>query len=117
MPTPQLPDSVSALARQLRDEQVARWQRGEQAPAEEYLQRHPALGDDPDGLFLLVETEIELRRAGGATVELPEYLRRFPQLEARLRQRFAILESTDPLPATEPMRRAAGALPAVPGFE
>src|SRR5262249_32234761 len=59
------------------------WGRGERAPAEDYLARHPAVAADPEAAVEVVYQEFVLREAD-------EFLRRFPHLADRLRPLFEL---------------------------
>src|SRR5262249_9782935 len=134
--TPASPDRSPpvGLFAELRADQRRRWQAGERVPAEEYLERHPALRADPEGAVDLVYGEYLLREGVGEQPEWAEYLRRFPQyadvLRAQVELHRALVASSDgtiayaPRPPSEdvtlPVGPAApgdGAGPAVPGYE
>jgi eukaryotic-like serine/threonine-protein kinase len=110
----------------LRLDQRRRWRRGEPLPVEGYLERHPALHADPDGVLDLIYNEMLLAEEAGARPELAEYLRRFPRFDAEIRLLFEVHQALegDSLPETDsvPRQRAVpaardGGGDAVPGYE
>lgn len=74
--------------------QQERWQRGERALLEEYLEQLPALRDDADALLYLVMHEVSLRDERRETPGVDEYLKRFPILAAGLRREFELRWAT-----------------------
>jgi len=76
-------ETASLLERVLR-EMAAAWQRGERAPAEDYLNRYPDLRDDPEAAVRLVYEEFCLRQECGQEIASEELTRRFPQWAAEL---------------------------------
>jgi serine/threonine-protein kinase len=77
----------------LRSDQLRRWQHGQRFPAEAYLAEVPALQADPELAIDLIFSEFALRRdLLRETPSLDEYLARFPQHSAALRQQY-LLES------------------------
>jgi tetratricopeptide (TPR) repeat protein len=118
-----LRDDGGPPADPLLDDQRARWRRGERVAAEAYLEQHPAL--PADALLDLIYQEIVLLQEAGEAPQLAEYLRRFPQFAAELKDQFEVdqaLESgrlfgeaktrADPRPAPP-----AAAPVAIPGYE
>jgi tetratricopeptide (TPR) repeat protein/tRNA A-37 threonylcarbamoyl transferase component Bud32 len=119
----------------LQADQRQRWRGGERTPVETYLEQHPALRSDPDGVLDLIYHEMLLRGEFGDLPRLAEYLARFPQFEAEVRRLFEVdqvLESeplhdglTDGLPATRmgcgsdapPLVQPLAQMDAVPGYE
>jgi predicted ATPase/predicted Ser/Thr protein kinase len=107
------------------DELVSRWRRGERAPAEAFLQRHPHLS--PEAAFELVLTEVVLRQEYGEPALLDEFSWRFPQFAERLRRHFglyATLAAEDVGGSTSPAEAPVAAIPTprrgfpmVPGYE
>lgn len=77
------------------DDQRNRWRRGEPATVEDYLERFPSLGDDPEGLLDLIYNEVVLRDEHGQAASLDEYQARFPDLAAPLRDLFEIHGAID----------------------
>jgi hypothetical protein len=105
----------------LQADQRERWQRGDRASVETYLEERPALQSDPDGLLDLIYHEMLLREESGETPRLPEYLERFPRFEAELRRRFDVHQVVESelldmayrqrrsrLPSTRPPSRRSG---------
>lgn len=74
----------TTLVRSLLDDQRRRWRAGEPLPVEEYLTKHPALRDDPEGLLDLIHNEVVLREEQGESPGTTEYETRFPTLAAPL---------------------------------
>jgi serine/threonine protein kinase/Tfp pilus assembly protein PilF len=79
----------------LHQEQRSRWQRGERVLVEQFLKDHPALATDPEGLLELVYHEILLREQCGDTPQLEEYLGRFPELTAQLKDQFEVHQALE----------------------
>ncbi len=113
-------------------DQCARWPRGERVLAEVYLAEHPGLRADVEAALDLIGNEMLLRREIGERVELEEYLGRFPEWTAQIRDLFeverAIQDAAPPAPtwrreaATSPgfitpRPAESAALPAVPDYE
>jgi WD40 repeat protein/tRNA A-37 threonylcarbamoyl transferase component Bud32 len=69
-------DQLSKLAR---IDQAQRWQRGDRRPAEEYIDRFPALRADHDGAVDLIYHEYLLREKHADQPALGEFTRRFPE--------------------------------------
>ncbi len=101
---------LQELVAQLEDDQRARWQRGERVRVEDYLERHPALRDEPETVVDLVYNEFLLRQQRGETPQPEEYLERFPDLAESLRRQFEVHQFVPPL-------APAGKLPDVPGYD
>jgi tetratricopeptide (TPR) repeat protein/tRNA A-37 threonylcarbamoyl transferase component Bud32 len=107
----------------LRDDQRARWQRGERVVVEAYLDQHPAL--PPDAQLDLIYNEVVLLQEAGEAPRLEEYLRRFPQFAAQLKDQFEVdqaLESGrlfgDARTLVEHRPASPAAAPAaIPGYE
>lgn len=75
---------------QLRQRQVAEWQRGERTLVEQLITSlQPVLITD-DLLLDLVCAEIGLREEVAETIDQDEYIRRFPHLETALRRQFEV---------------------------
>jgi serine/threonine protein kinase len=73
-------ESADRLARLLLVDQHRRWALGRPEPVEFYLEQHPVLRTDPEGLLDLLYNEICLRERHGQAVSLADYQRRFPEL-------------------------------------
>src|SRR5262245_443339 len=125
-------ESLRQLAFRLLDEQRARWARGDPAPVEDYLSRHPELLADPGAVVDLIYQEVLLQKEQGRVLALSDCVRRFPHYEAELRDQFElheVLESPslrEPLPVagTAGPSSAAGVTgerapiwPSIPGYE
>jgi serine/threonine protein kinase len=119
----QPPQHSGQLATLLRDDQRACWRRGERVAVEVYLDRHPALSADAQ--LDLIYNEVVLLQEAGETPHLEEYLRRFPQFAAQLKDQFEVdqaLESGrlfgDAKTWVEHRPSSAVAAPvAIPGYE
>jgi serine/threonine-protein kinase len=111
-------------------DQWQRWHAGQRLPAEEYLRRCPALSGDAGAALEVIYGEFLIRRDLGEPAEPQEYLDRFPQFAAGLREQFALFVALDTGatgttantsgPPTEPGRAGqaeVGVLPEVPGYE
>jgi hypothetical protein len=79
-----------ALLLALLADQYLRWQWGERVAVEAYLERWPALWDEPEAVVDLIYHEIVLREECGDPPSLEEYGSRFPEHEARLRDQIRI---------------------------
>jgi serine/threonine protein kinase len=120
---------VAQVVAVLRADQEARWQAGERVPAEAYLAMHPALPLDLEKALELVYGEFLLRESLGQTPTLDEYLRRFPQYAARLKQQVQLHQALadDPWsdrPASRPDPEGdaeapslSAALPVIAGYD
>src|SRR5579872_3917363 len=75
----------SERLRSLRDDQRARWQRGEKRLVETYVETDPKLAADQKLLIDFVYAEFCLREECGENPRVAEYLKRFPQLATELR--------------------------------
>jgi len=119
------PAQVAAI---LAVDQRERWRGGERIAAEDYLRPYPALQAAVEPALELVYGEVVLREERGEAPALNEYLERFPQYAARLREQFQLhqaLATKREFGSGEAITVAgleAGpaeprALPAVPGYE
>jgi tetratricopeptide (TPR) repeat protein len=131
--TPGPPDPAATnLVSGLLGEQRERWRRGERVLVESYLERHPTLRSDPDGLLDLMYNEFVAREECGETPRPEEYCERFPDLAAGFRaqlifhQAFSLRTQAPPTlirgphwPELRggPALRTPGPLPHVPGYE
>jgi tetratricopeptide (TPR) repeat protein len=112
------------LVRGLLDDQRERWRRGERRPVEDYLRAYPGLADNPEGVLDLIYHERKLDAERGAAAGVGEYLLRFPQFRAALRDQFEVDELLAPaeLLGVAATLGPAGAetladAPAIPGYE
>src|SRR5262245_24667720 len=87
MSDPAPPETSFSLETLLRDQQ-RRWQLGERAALETYLERFPPLRDNADAQLDLIYHEVILREKLGETPHLDDYLPRFPHLAEALRLQF-----------------------------
>jgi hypothetical protein len=105
------PLSVAEVAPVLAVDQRQRWQQGERVPAEAYLQHHPVLQAEAERALELVYGEFLLREELGEAPVLAEYLQRFPQYAARLRQQVDLHRALAAGPTyIEPVAAAWGVL-------
>ncbi len=74
----------------LLSQQIHDWKRGERHPVKVYLDRRPELLDQVEARIELINQEIVLRRRGGESPKLGEYLLAFPDLSEPLTQLFDI---------------------------
>jgi WD40 repeat protein len=106
----------------LLDEQRARWERGDEAPVEDFLRQYPKLQADPEALVDLIYQEVLLQQEHGRALSLSDCVRRFPQCEAHLKAQFAmheVLQSSrcmDSLLTPGPLPVGSD-WPAVPSYE
>jgi tetratricopeptide (TPR) repeat protein/tRNA A-37 threonylcarbamoyl transferase component Bud32 len=123
---PAQPADVAAV---LALDQWQRWHAGQRVPAEEYLGRCPTLAANPDSAVEVIYGEFLVRQALGEGPAAAEYLERFPQFAASLREQFELFQALEtdtgaptdgaaPLPATKPSPAPpAAAPPVLPGYE
>src|SRR5262249_14301923 len=76
--------SPTQVAAVLRVDQRERWQGGERIQDEAYLRDFPVLQADEEAALDVIYGEFLLREERGESPTLEEYVRRFPQYEARL---------------------------------
>jgi hypothetical protein len=81
------PAQVAAV---LRVDQRQRFEAGNLVAAEEYLRRYPSLRSDSESALDLIFNEYLLRERGGQAPRLEEYLERFPEFAAVLRQQLEL---------------------------
>jgi WD40 repeat protein len=96
---------AAPLAAWLPEDQRTRWRRGERVWVEAYLKQYPGLQSEPECLLDLIYQEVLLRAEQGETARLDEYLERFPQWAAQLKDQFevhAALESEHLFAAPQP---------------
>jgi hypothetical protein len=74
------------LLEELHQDQRERWRRGERVLVESYVEKFPALSQDPPLLLGLVIREFHLRKEFGETPDPDAYLGRFPSLREQLSQ-------------------------------
>jgi WD40 repeat protein/serine/threonine protein kinase len=113
-------------------DQARRWNAGDRVPAERYLEQYPAVGEHPEAAVDLIYGEYRLRAANQENPTAEEYVARFPQFEAQLRDQIqfhrVLTESGFRQQGEEPGRHGADTethtpaaaqdgMPAVPGFE
>ena len=82
--------AAAQIAAVLRVDQRQRWQAGQRVRAEEYLQRYAILEADPESALDLIFNEFLLREKRGEAPRVEEYLDRFPQFAAVLRQQIEL---------------------------
>lgn len=75
-------DRVPSLASEQAEQMAAAWRGGERPGAEEFLARHPELGDA--SAIRLIYEEVCLRQEAGLEVDPAEFLGRFPMWQAEL---------------------------------
>jgi tetratricopeptide (TPR) repeat protein len=120
----------AAAAAVLAFDQWQRWHAGQRVPAEEYLRRCPTLAGDPDSALEVIYGEFLVRQALGEEPAAAEYLERFPEFAASLREHFELFQALEkgdagatagpgPPPPTRPVAAppAGAATPKLPGYE
>ena len=70
--------AAAAIADWLRENQRARWHRGERVLAEDYLRHQPNIGQSV--IRELVVGEVALREEAGESIHSRDFVQRFPQL-------------------------------------
>ncbi len=95
----------------LRRQQRAMWAAGEHVLIEQLIAPHPEVRSDLDAMSDLIVSEIAARRRQGETPTVVDYVRRFPSMEARVRQVFEV----DAVMADE-SAAVTTALPDIPGY-
>ncbi len=118
------PPVPARLAARLLDDQSQRWQEGDPVRVEAYLEQHPELRDDADGLLDLIFNEILLREEQGEAPDPAEYVERFPWMVEQLRPHFAVHQFVRPETVAlsgsgreESRPTAAAGLPDIAGYE
>jgi hypothetical protein len=74
----------------LRAELRRRWRRGDLTRVEACLEQHPAVRGCAEAVLDLIEEEARLREEREEPIDEAEFVRRFPELAALLRRRFAL---------------------------
>jgi tetratricopeptide (TPR) repeat protein/predicted Ser/Thr protein kinase len=97
---PLAPDEFTAV---LCTDQRCRWRSGERATIEDYLRRLPGVPPDPEAVADLIFNEFVVREQLGERPDSGEYLTRFPEHAAVLRDQFdlhraLVMASGDSLP-------------------
>jgi serine/threonine-protein kinase len=86
-------------------DQRERWQAGDRVPAEAYLQKYPAVGENVQAAVDLVYGEFRFRYDCGEESDYADYLRRFPQYRALLEEQFQFHRAlVQPLSTSQPLR-------------
>src|SRR5260370_14054999 len=95
---------AASLSEQLAAEMARLWRQGERPSAEDFLDRHPELWEQPEAAADLIYEEICLRQQQGETGAADDALRRFPQWRAPLEMllRFHRILEPGPLAAAFP---------------
>jgi serine/threonine-protein kinase len=88
------PNDLRALTELVHIDLERRLKAGEGVRVEGYLERYPALAEDPEAVLALIRTEYEQRCRGEPDLSVAEYRQRLPQYSAALDQRLG--ESTSP---------------------
>src|SRR5262245_25708899 len=79
-----LSEEASALPDRLASEMAVRWRRGERPRAEEFLDHHPELWQQPESAAVLIYEEFCLRHEYGEAVDPEEVLQRFPNWRSQI---------------------------------
>ena len=97
------------LAAVLRVDQSERWAAGEAVPAEEYLERYPAVAADPEAAVDLIHHEYMLAERAGRAPDGESFARRFPAHTDTLRLQMDLHRAVatrsvgaDPTPSAGP---------------
>lgn len=109
-----LPPGLAADA--VRQDQDARWARGERVAAERYLNALPRVAGSADDALVVIYGEVLNRAAAGETCDMAEYVRRFPALADRLADIFAVHGALSGVRADPAPAPIAPVPPEVPGF-
>ncbi len=109
-----LPPGLAADA--VRQDQDARWGRGDRIPVERYLAALPRLAASPDDALVVIYGEVLNRAAAGETCDMSEYARRFPELTDRLADIFAVHGALSGHFPPAPPAGPTPVPPLVPGF-
>ena len=94
-------------------DRAERWQRGDRVRAERYLADFPAVAADSEAALIIVYGEYYLRQESGDSPSLMEYLARFPQHAARLRDQVMWHQALDFGPLGE---GPVDTFPVIPGL-
>ena len=115
------PDAVVDV---LRLDQQERWRRGDEVPAEWYLDQFPQVAADPDGAFVLVYGEVLARTERGERPALTDFVLRFPQFAEFLSLQWEVHDALENAKHSStltfegpPPAPTAPVGPAVPGYE
>lgn len=115
--SPSPPLRLRELVDGLLAEQRSRWDRGDRVGAEEFLDRHPELNNEPELVLDLVAHEYLLGRDHGGGPGLSELIARFPGQQAALVRQIAVTDallsaylSKGPAAETEDGERIPGRL-------
>jgi WD40 repeat protein/tRNA A-37 threonylcarbamoyl transferase component Bud32 len=82
--------AAAELAAVLGIDQWQRWHAGERVPAEQYLDRYPALQATPELALDLVYGEFLVREELGEAPATAEFVRRFPRYAAQLQEQLRL---------------------------
>jgi serine/threonine protein kinase/tetratricopeptide (TPR) repeat protein len=78
------PPEADSLAVQLAEKMARRWKQGERPLAEEFLNAHPELWQNPEAAADLIYEEMCLRQKYGVEIPSDEIFKRFPQWRDQL---------------------------------
>ncbi|HYT87255.1 MAG TPA: serine/threonine-protein kinase, partial [Gemmataceae bacterium] len=95
-------EQIHALAMRLVEEMVGSWRRHQLLRADELLERHPELRQQPEAAVRLIYEEVCLRRERGERVLTAEILERFPQWREHLAGLLDREWRLDPAPTALP---------------
>lgn len=108
------------LTEMLRGDQRLRWQQGQRVPVEAYFEHYPQLQSDTAAIRELILGELRLRRELGASFDLDELKRRFPDdaewVTAQV-LRLNRIDSRDDTSLADEDPEADAPWPVLPGFE
>src|SRR5262245_51609247 len=103
-------DAAEALAAELVGEMTRRWRQGERPLPEDFLARHPGLGEHPEAVADLIYEELCLRQQYGTEVRAGRLLAGFPQWRPQLAVLFDCQRVLGPRPAAPQFPEAGEAL-------
>lgn len=110
-------ESADDVFRQLRDQQVQGWQRGQPLKVEQLIDSRPDPGEVPLNCLLdLIYGELLLREEAGERPTAEEYAMRFPELADSIRRQFMV-HSAWPQEGSHKPCRADPPLPTITRYE
>jgi serine/threonine protein kinase len=98
-------DRRALISQSIRDEQRRRWQAGDRVSAEALLTGHPEIAADPEAAVDVIYGEYLIRERMDEIPDEAEFLARFPQHAATLRDQIALHRALDEDGPIEPTGR------------
>ena len=96
-----MPKTAQLTALQM--EHRERWQKGDRIRLEAFLEQHPGLRKDPEGMLDLIYQEVVLREEEGEHPQVEEYVRRFPSFATELRRQFEVHQAINGGSGSQPV--------------